>query len=463
MAEEFEQELDIADGSGTNTDGFSDENSPYPKANYTDAPSTNSAARGGKRNKVYLGGGDNGLSLDLPEAPISVYPYNQVKETVSGHVIEIDDTPGAERILYKHRSGSGIEMRHDGTVIYSSVKNTVRVTCCDEKVIVDGDGELSYNGNLTLNVAGDFDLVVGGNFNVTTSGDKVEDTHGSVKQNVRKNMKTIVTENKSDFTVGEYTQTVLGNSNNIVKGSYNNIVEGNVEVFSGGNLTMTGEDTIVYTAPNINIAAIDLTVIGDVGTIGGDNIIHYGKNYYGVSATMDAGVTAPTFHGDLDGTSLRAIDADTAHSQSYADPDPGGGVGSSPGYTVTNTATNTDATVEPTADIMNDYLYSSSFGVREVDVDNGDGLKNSIDRSADYGGVANRELTTAEIRSKLRDHNNLNNSQFIGAMISEGKLSPKYVQSVPDKIGKTVGLEAQKTRGTTSIGKRSDKTVRFSK
>ena len=57
-------------------------------------------------------------------------------------------------------------MRADGSVVYSSTKNTVRVTAQDEKVIVDGDGELQYNGNLKLKVAGDFDVEVGGDFNV---------------------------------------------------------------------------------------------------------------------------------------------------------------------------------------------------------------------------------------------------------------------------------------------------------
>ena len=42
-----------------------------------------------------------------------------------------------------------------------------RNTFADEKVIVEGDGEVVYNGNLKMRVAGDFDLEVGGDFNVT--------------------------------------------------------------------------------------------------------------------------------------------------------------------------------------------------------------------------------------------------------------------------------------------------------
>ena len=443
----------------TNPNGFDDPKAEYPKKEYVDAPSTNFAALGTKVNRVYTGGGDKNISLGLKPLPGSQYPYNQVRETVSGHVQEIDDTPGAERMLFRHRTGSGVEMRADGTVIISSRRNTIRVTGGDEKVIVEGDGEISYNGNLTLNVSGDFDLVVGGNFNVTTSGDKVEDIHGSYKQSVRKNHKTVVTQNKSDFTAGEYAQTVLGSSSNITKGTLRNYIEGGVEFFSGDEILLTAENMAVITSPNINIGASSLTVIGDSGTIGGDEIIHYARNYYGVSATFDEGVTAPTFHGDLDGLADEAVTADRTNSQLYGDFH--GDVGAAAGWSINNVATDTEATVEPVTAIMTDYLHQSSFGVRQVDIDPGNTLKGSIDKSTDYGGVATRELTVAEVRSKLRDQDTLNNETFIGAMIAEGKLNPTYIQAAPSEIGRIVSRETQPKRGTQTIGNRGDRTIRF--
>ena len=75
--------------------------------------------------------------------------------------------------MIRHRTGSGVEMRADGTVVYGSTNNTVRVTARDEKVIVEGDGEIVYNGNLSMRVAGDFDLEVGGDFNVNVIGEVV--------------------------------------------------------------------------------------------------------------------------------------------------------------------------------------------------------------------------------------------------------------------------------------------------
>jgi len=43
------------------------------------------------------------------------YPYNKVNETEGGHVFEIDDTPGFERTMSMHSSGSYEEIYNDGT------------------------------------------------------------------------------------------------------------------------------------------------------------------------------------------------------------------------------------------------------------------------------------------------------------------------------------------------------------
>jgi len=413
--------------------GFDDPAQAFPKKSYLNVASTNQAARGLKINKVYTGGGYKNVSLELKQLTPSIYPYNQVKETVSGHIQEIDDTPGAERMMFRHRTGSGVEMRADGTVIISSTGNTVRVTCQDEKVIVDGDAEMIYNGNLTLQVAGNFDVVVGGNYNVTVGGNKTDEVRGSHKQQIRKTQKTIVTEHQSNFVGGTQTETILGDANKIIKGNVKQIVEGGFDFYSGDDITMTAEDTIVMSADNTNIAANDMTVIGASGTIGGAGITHYGN----------------TFHGDLNGTADKADAANTAGVAGGLGP---AGAGGTP--TVVNT-------VQATSGIMNDYLHNSSFGIREVSVDPGNKLKGSFDRTEDYGGVANRELTVAEVRSKLRDANTLNNRKFIGAMIAEGKLNPKYIQSTPKKIGRTVGLDAEAKRGLQPIGNKSDVTKRF--
>ena len=44
------------------------------------------------------------------------YPFNHVYESESGHVIEIDDTPGYERINVFHRKGARFEINNEGEI-----------------------------------------------------------------------------------------------------------------------------------------------------------------------------------------------------------------------------------------------------------------------------------------------------------------------------------------------------------
>jgi hypothetical protein len=445
-----------SENAGVNPNGFDDPTGQYPKREYVNKSTINQTAVGQRINKVYTGGGDHNLSLDLPPLSSSQYTLNQVKETVSGHIIEYDDTPGNERIMLRHRTGAGVEMRADGTVIISSTRNTVRVTGGDEKVIVEGDGQISYNGNLTLNVTGDFDLVVGGNFNVKTSGDRIEDTTGSYLQKVHKNHKTVVTKNKSNFIGETFTETVLGNTNTITKGKFSNLVEGNVEFFSGNDVFFTAERNFIQSASNMNLAAKSMTVIGDSGTIGGHNIINYFYNAYGVSALFKAGVQAPCFIGDLTGKADEANQADFSTTAGQA---PLGAAGS-PG---TNTHVNRDtrATVEPIQEILDDYLHATPLGIRDINIDVGGIMKKVINRSEDYNGISDRDLNIYEIRSKMRDPNTINNTKFIGTVIAEGKLSSSYVNPVPPSIGRIVGPEPIPRRGKQTLGNRGDTTKRF--
>jgi len=231
--------------------------------------------------------------------------------------------------------------------------------------------------------------------------------------------------------------------------------------FVGADLILTTQDEVVVTSPNINMAAKSLTVLGDSGTVGGENIIMYNYNMYtghSIEAvdTITTATTysdrvnstsmhATTFHGDLNGKAARAGDADTS-----AAPGPGGGSMS----TVTETATSVDpkATVLPTTAIIGDYTTKSSKGVREVNIDPGDVLAKSIDRSDETGGISTRKLTTAEVRSKLRDPKTVANAKFIASSIAQGVLNPNYILAVPEEIGRIVGPEPAIGRNSRTIG-----------
>ena len=137
---------------GVSQRGDFDPTGDYPKKDYFYGNSVNKAAKGEKINTLYTGGGDYGVNASVSEQKPSLYPFNQVNETESGHVIEIDDTPGGERVLIKHRTGAGMEMRADGSVVISSRGRRVEVIEEEQVVIVEGEGTLVYKGNLNLSV-----------------------------------------------------------------------------------------------------------------------------------------------------------------------------------------------------------------------------------------------------------------------------------------------------------------------
>lgn len=88
-------------------------------------------------------------SFNEPITPYAAaYPYNKVIETESGHLLEYDDTPGAERIHFYHRSGSFIEMHTDGTVVVKTASDGYEFVLADKKIYVSGDCHITSDKNI---------------------------------------------------------------------------------------------------------------------------------------------------------------------------------------------------------------------------------------------------------------------------------------------------------------------------
>jgi len=111
----------------------------------------------------------------------AVYPYNRVYESESGHVMEIDDTPGAERIHVAHRTGTFDEMHPDGTRVTKIVKDKYEIVLSDNNVLVYGDCNITINGRGSIFVRGDADLKVGGNMTTSVQGSYEVVSTGNMK------------------------------------------------------------------------------------------------------------------------------------------------------------------------------------------------------------------------------------------------------------------------------------------
>lgn len=351
-----------------------DDTGQHPRPDYMYRSSLNQGYTGEKRNSLLFPTFDEDIDLSATEGVTPEYGLNRITETLTGHTFEMDDTPGNERILIKHNSGAGIELCTDGSISISALNNRIECTGGDQTVIIIGNGNIHYKGNLDFKVDGefnidclDFNLNVKNDKNETVGGDEVKANYGGITQTVKGSVSSFVTENVAS--------TVLGSSYNSVKKDYTMNTEGNVNMPTKGNFFATSADIMNLASDNLTLSANNMTVQGGSGTIGGTGMLLSAKG-----AVFEEGVTAPTFHGDLDGT---ATTAETANSQSYADPDAGGGVGSA--GQINNVVTPT--IVKPTAATTETFLTKSAGGIKVVTIDHKDGIKNYIDRTADYDGI----------------------------------------------------------------------------
>lgn len=71
--------------------------------------------------------GSGGSTIEPDSEYKARYPYNNTVTTRSGHLVEFDDTPDAERIHIYHKSGSYIEILPDGTIVTKSVKDHIQL------------------------------------------------------------------------------------------------------------------------------------------------------------------------------------------------------------------------------------------------------------------------------------------------------------------------------------------------
>jgi hypothetical protein len=96
-----------------------------------------------------------------PKTPYNtVYPYNNVRETESGHILEFDDTYGAERVHLAHRNGSFQEWFPNGDKVEKVTKDNYQIIMGDDKVYIMGKCQVTVQGDAEVYVKGKVDMKV---------------------------------------------------------------------------------------------------------------------------------------------------------------------------------------------------------------------------------------------------------------------------------------------------------------
>lgn len=170
-----------------------------------DEPTTSRLARNDPESivKSYVQERKDNLVKNVPtfnskwSEPISqygtLYPYNYVMESESGHVMEFDDTFKKERVHLRHRSGTFQEMMPDGSKVEKITKDNYQIIMADDHVYimgkcnitVQGDAEIYVQKNAYAKVDGNLRGQVGGNADVNIDGNVTVRVGGNYRETVR--------------------------------------------------------------------------------------------------------------------------------------------------------------------------------------------------------------------------------------------------------------------------------------
>ena len=166
----------------------------------------------------------------------SLYPFNHVIETESGHYIEIDDTKGNERIHVYHKAGTFLEISPSGDVILKT-PDFVNMT-----TIIGGNSDTYIKGNYSLTVDGNIDIHCTGTENRTSDDEGSDDSSDEDSNGEGSKLGTVT----HVIAKGDFIET---------------ITEGNrTTTITAGTETVTIEGAVTQTYNN----TLTLAVTGDV-------------------------------------------------------------------------------------------------------------------------------------------------------------------------------------------------------
>ena len=211
----------------------------------------------------------------------SSYPYNKVEQSESGHVFEVDDTKGAERIHQQHRSGTFYEIHPDGSKVEKVMADNFKIIQQNEYNLNLGNYESTIKKdkgetvekNSFVHIKGDQNVKVDKNSFVETVGNDIHVTSGEKELTVVKDSKETVKENKTVNVDKDYKEVIKGDRHiTISKSKEEYITEGNTqEVGKDYLLTIMGKSA-TYVEKSYELKSPTIKLIGDV-TIEGNLVV----------------------------------------------------------------------------------------------------------------------------------------------------------------------------------------------
>lgn len=239
------------------------------------------------------------------------YPYNRVIETASGHVIELDDTPGGERVMIYHRNGSYIQMSPTTTTIKSpndmysvNEKNYHMYVGGANVITIEGDSHVLIKGNKVEEIMGNYQQIIHGNHEVGVAGQM--NMNGGEQGQIRA-ANLILESNVENLNIktGKNIRFESGESihfkskNLFMQGSEGINIKGKDLFLESAAATNIKSETGTFEAASILSIKADHAIIGggqlvsvNASTVAMDNEIHLAEGISGTPTAADSAADA---------------------------------------------------------------------------------------------------------------------------------------------------------------------------
>ena len=266
--------------------------------------------------------------------------YNQVQRTVSGHMFEIDDTAGNERISRAHAKGTEEVWDANGGRSLKVMGRNYELVVGDNHIVVTGQCSITVNGDCGIlcegdltakakridltadedislhagtgismtSVAGDFAVQSGGGYRLTVEGEANERFQSKLDTNIVGDndltiggkFETLVAgiatqhaEAGTNITSGLVANTMVDGGNKLILGAG----EGGVDVHSGGVIDVTSIASTVFESADFTIESGPVLIKPEVNaesTITADGDIVGGEKQVSINDHTHTGVSGPT-------------------------------------------------------------------------------------------------------------------------------------------------------------------------
>jgi hypothetical protein len=259
--------------------------------NYLKEPTTNRLARGMRGNSIYTDPMITGIvhekAINREQGQVNIacasgrtwsepfppwaalYPYNHVHQTESGHIIEMDDTPGHERLHWYHRTGTFTEIHQVGikvdkivndyyNIILGGRYTHIELSDCET---IDGHQEVYVKGRKSDKIGNSYLITMGkGSYSLQNPGNDVivnsgnTKVHASNKINLTSSHFYRHAKHAHSTTVGEQTDKV-GGKWKMSTGSLSINTQGSASHQTGAGFSINATDSIFQTVQGVMPAA----------------------------------------------------------------------------------------------------------------------------------------------------------------------------------------------------------------